>query len=226
MTEEGVKRAARIMDETASKEGDITLQEVVLSQVDESERTIYFFECIEPELLQRLVPTLHFMAAQSDEPITLECGSPGGMDGPMFALADAIESLRAPVDIKAYGQLSSAATVLLSVCRHRLVGENCQVLLHAFTNQQAADNYSTARELADALASAGLAARRWARLLARRTKRSHLPYVELLALALGERPEVRLVGAEIVDAGLADGLLHVSAAHHQGQQLELPLREG
>lgn len=200
------------MTDPTQEEGDITLQDIVGGQIDEGSRTIYFFESVEPELIQRVIPTLRFLAEESDDPITLECSSPGGRDAPMYALVDAIESLGVPVDLRAYGYLSSAATVLFGVCRHRLVGEHCVVVIHAFGVNL--DGSYTAREMETLLVSCRASARRWAMLLSRRTNRDILPFDDLHAIAVGEMAERELVGVELVGAGLADGVLktpHTSA---------------
>jgi ATP-dependent protease ClpP protease subunit len=188
------------------EEGDITLDRVVVQQVDESSRTIYFFESIDAPLLRRLIPTLNFLAEESDEPIYLECTSPGGADGVMFALADAIETLSVPVHLRAYGLLASAASILFAVCAERYVGRHCEMLLHGFLTDLDAGPY-TARDLIDQLESVRLSARRWARIMSRVTHPDILPFDELLDIALGNTPERRLVGAELVSAGLANGLL-------------------
>jgi ATP-dependent protease ClpP protease subunit len=184
----------------------ISLAEMVSQEVDEESRVVYFFEDIEMDLVRRIAPTLRYLADTDDGPITLECGSPGGADGAMFMLADIIASLGVPVHLKAYGSLCSAGTVFFAVCAERYVGANCEVLLHAFGVGLNGGEYS-ARTLADRLASCRLSAHRWALLLSTRTNPDVLSYDDLLAIALGDAPEQRLVGATLVSAGLADGVL-------------------
>lgn len=192
----------------------VGLPEIIALEADADGGVIYLFEEVSSTLLRRIVPTLYWMASEHER-IKIVATSPGGSDACMFALADVIQSLDVPVDLDAFGHLSSAATILLAVCDVRRVGPLTEVCLHSFRVSGVDDSNSV--ELVRAVASVERAAERWAGLLAVRTEAA---YVDLDAsraalhlIATGASDERRLIGLDIVEFGLADSLVPLPLAH-------------
>lgn len=179
-----------------------TLGEVLGYDCDESTGEVYLVGDISMETLQHLLPKLSYLSERLEE-ITLVAYSPGGSDTAMLGLADYISHLETPVHLQAWGQCSSAATVLFAVCENRVVGPNTEAIFHAFHGESVGD--LTARFHRDALTRTITYAQRYATLIA---ARSSLSYKLLKDIALDEAPEVRLYGVELVQAGLADQVAH------------------
>jgi ATP-dependent protease ClpP protease subunit len=77
---------------------------------------------------------MHKLYDASSAPIELHMSSFGGCVYSALRLIDEIES--APVQIKFVGggQIMSAATVIMSVCDHRIVHKNARIMLHDGSN--------------------------------------------------------------------------------------------
>lgn len=180
-------------------ESEPSLSETLRLQIDEDERVIFIFEDVSAELLQRLVPALHHMDFESDDPITLHVGSPGGSAMDMFSLADAIHGLESPVNLQVYGQLSSAATVLYGVCAHRIIGPYSETLLHGIYFH-VEGNY-TADDFRKEVGRLRVWADRWARIM---SLRGNVAEEWLRRVALGEEGDLVLTPATLVMIGWAD----------------------
>jgi ATP-dependent protease ClpP protease subunit len=187
----------------------VGLPEIIALEADADGGVIYLFEEVSSTLLRRIVPTLYWMASEHER-IKIVATSPGGSDACMFALADVIQSLDVPVDLDAFGHLSSAATILLAVCDVRRVGPLTEVCLHSFRVSGVDDSNSV--ELVRAVASVERAAERWAGLLAVRTEAAY-SRAALHLIATGASDERRLIGLDIVAFGLADSLVPLPLAH-------------
>lgn len=187
------------MTDPVETEPEQSLSDTLSLEADENERSIFIFEPIEALVLKRLIPTLHHLDFESDDPITLHISSPGGTTQTMFALADAIQALESPVNLVVYGQLSSAGTVLFAVCAHRVVGRSAEALLHAFSFELEG-NYC-AHSLKQEIAHLDRCALKWATLMAERGS-VEVPW--LRRIALGEEDEVVLSPATLVMIGWAD----------------------
>ncbi len=187
----------------AASEPEASLSETLANQVDENERAVYLIDDINPEMLRRIIPTLHHLDYESDDPITLHVSTPGGISQCMFALADCIGALVSPVNLIGYGEISSCGTVLLAVCAHRAIGSQCSVLLHGFSYDM--EGSFSAYELRAQADQMETKARRWARLMAQRGGVALEPW--LLSVALGEVDEVYLSAPTLVMMGWADTIL-------------------
>lgn len=203
-------------DPTEITEHDPSLAEVVSMGCDESTGEVFLINELNGQSLQELIPKLGYLAERLDR-ITLVVYSPGGSDTAMMALADFISSLSTPVDLRAWGQCSSAAAVLFAVCAHRVVGPHTEAVFHAFSCSMDGEPLTGAFHR-ESLTRTQRYATDLATLFAERCPQLSFP--TLVSIFMGDHREMRLYGAELVQMGLADHVIG-SAGPLSPAQLEL-----
>ncbi|MEM7263644.1 MAG: ATP-dependent Clp protease proteolytic subunit, partial [Planctomycetota bacterium] len=85
-----------------------------------------------PSLSERIIPSLHWLDAQSDDPIRLFINTPGGSADDGFAIHDAIRFIRSPVLCITNGLNASAGTIILlaSPKERRFSLPNSRIMIH------------------------------------------------------------------------------------------------
>ncbi len=98
----------------------------------EKHRTLYISEGVSPKLSARIIPALHWLDAQSDDPIRLFINTPGGSADDGFAIHDAIRFIRSPVLCISTGLNASAGTIILlaSPKEYRFALPNSRIMIH------------------------------------------------------------------------------------------------
>lgn len=98
----------------------------------EKHRTIFISEEVSPKLTRRIVPSLLWLDAQSDDPIRLFINTPGGSADDGFAIHDTIRFIRSPVFCITNGLNASAGTVILlsSPKENRFALPNSRIMIH------------------------------------------------------------------------------------------------
>lgn len=98
----------------------------------EKHRTLYISEGVSPSLSERIIPSLHWLDAQSDDPIRLFINTPGGSADDGFAIHDAIRFIRSPVLCITNGLNASAGTIILlaSPKERRFALPNSRIMIH------------------------------------------------------------------------------------------------
>jgi ATP-dependent Clp protease protease subunit len=82
--------------------------------IDKGNRRIFLFDDIDTIPIGMVIKGLYYMDSESQtEPIELFIGSYGGSEYDMFALYDAIRTLKSPVHTTAIGKCMSAAPLLV-----------------------------------------------------------------------------------------------------------------
>ena len=92
-------------------------------------RTIYLIGSIDSGLLSGFLPVLHSLDA-SRGPITVVLASDGGDVEVGWAIYDAIRGAKNRVTIDGYGNVYSAAVLILQAGDLRRLTKNCRVMLH------------------------------------------------------------------------------------------------
>ena len=192
MIEEGagfVSTPVRLVDQVVESGVNDALDAIYLADIDESTGT-WFCEVVD-----------HMNAKADTNSIVLNLNSPGGDVVSMFTIHDAIRLSRRPVRVEAFGQVCSAAVLILACAHERLVSESTCLMSHEPTTGNEALGIRAAKE------------RRkyddwnhswWCDLMARYTPRDPTWWKRTTE----RKAELwKLGGAEIVEAGLADRLL-------------------
>ena len=118
----------------------------------EKHRTLFISEQVSPKLTRRIVPSLLWLDAQSDDPIRLFINTPGGSADDGFAIHDAIRFVRSPVLCITNGINASAGTVILlsSPKEYRFSLPNSRIMIHqpsSGVRGKASDILTTATEI-------------------------------------------------------------------------------
>lgn len=119
---------------------------VTIVQVEQDLRTVGLFGDVDEEkvaevvggflLLRECGLTMECESA-NDTPIEFIISTPGGAAHDMFAIYDAMRSVRdkCPIHTVAFGKVMSAGVLLLAggTKGHRKIGKNCRVMIHGVT---------------------------------------------------------------------------------------------
>jgi ATP-dependent Clp protease protease subunit len=100
--------------------------------VDVKNREVYLGE-VEDETAEELAITLNYLAGLSGEPIKIWINSPGGDVTGMFAIHDLFRACPALIHTIGYGEIVSAAVLLLTCGHKRFVTESCVLMSHEST---------------------------------------------------------------------------------------------
>jgi len=96
--------------------------------VNAKARTVYIGD-IDENTAAWFAGVLHYLQGE-DEPISVWLNSPGGDVISMFAIHDLIRDATVPIRMVGYGQVCSAAVLLLACAPRRLVTESCMWMSH------------------------------------------------------------------------------------------------
>ena len=141
---------AREKDDDAKEKGGGAPR--VAKEMLEKHRTLFISEEVSPKLTRRIVPSLLWLDAQSDDPIRLFINTPGGSADDGFAIHDAIRFVRSPVMCITNGLNASAGTVILlsSPQELRFSLPNSRIMIHqpsSGVRGKATDIQTTALEI-------------------------------------------------------------------------------
>lgn len=98
--------------------------------VDIRRRRIFLHGDVDEGTIAYATRGLLFMAAESDDPVTLFISSYGGSIDETFVLYDVLQRVSCHVTTVALGFCMSAAPLLLAAGHTRLASENCDFMLH------------------------------------------------------------------------------------------------
>ncbi len=93
-------------------------------------RTIFFFEEITSESMQRFIKNLHILDNYKEGDINIKMSSEGGCVASGFAMYDAIKACESDVNIYGYSEIASMATVVFQAGNKRILMPNSYMLLH------------------------------------------------------------------------------------------------
>jgi len=83
--------------------------------VDRQNRRIFFFDDVDDKPIGIIIKSLYWMDSENpDKPIELYVNSFGGCEYDMFALHDAIQTIKSPISTIAIGKCMSAAPLLVA----------------------------------------------------------------------------------------------------------------
>lgn len=114
---------------------DLTEDKVTLLTeygLDLDNRRIYLFEEIDHISAYNVILGLHLLG-DSEEPIELHVGSPGGELSCMFQIYDAVQQCSSPVQTYGWGEVASAALLVLACGKHRYAHKHCWSMAHSAT---------------------------------------------------------------------------------------------
>lgn len=94
------------------------------------ERKIPLFFEISVDSAAFLISRLLALDSESNEEITIYINSPGGSTPDMFAIIDTMKMIKSPIRTVVMGQASSAAAVIASAGKTRLITKNSEVMIH------------------------------------------------------------------------------------------------
>jgi len=140
--------------------------------VDKHNRRIFLFDDIDNHPIGMVIKALYYMDSESNSnPIELFIGSYGGTEYDMFALYDAVRTIKSPVYTTAIGKCMSAAPLLVSAGKkgHRYATPNTFFMVH-----QSWDEYGVKRtdELKIDIKHLEDKNRRWYELMEKHTKKN------------------------------------------------------
>lgn len=118
-------------DEDYEKEPRFRESQIVMDLL-KKERTIIISEEVSPKLTQRVLSSLLWLDAKSNDPIQLYLNTPGGAADDGFAIHDAIRFVKSPVHCISIGLNASAGIlILLSATKDRRVAlPNSRLMIH------------------------------------------------------------------------------------------------
>lgn len=148
--------------------------------------------------MSRVVRSLLYLD-QTDGDIELWINSPGGEETEMFGLYDVIQTLDNDVDTVGFGEVCSAACLILACGKTRFVTPNCFFMSHASSAVIPAhlDMYSAQQRFA----FGERMDKRWAQLMARHTKHGTKWWSNLHR---GETRELWLDAKQMLSHGIVD----------------------
>lgn len=138
--------------------------------VDKDNRRIFLFDDVDNMPIGLVIKALYMMEAEGPKkPIELFVGSYGGCEYDMFALYDAIQICRSPVNTVAIGKCMSAAPLLVACGRkkYRCATENTCFMVH----QGHGDIGGKVDEVRNDLEHWKELEKRWCRLMEKHTKK-------------------------------------------------------
>jgi len=119
---------------------------VTIVQVEQDLRTVGLFGDVDEEKVAEVIGGFLLLRecgltmeceASNDIPIEFIISTPGGAAHDMFAIYDAMRSVRdkCPIHTVAFGKVMSAGVLLLAggTKGHRKIGKNCRVMIHGVT---------------------------------------------------------------------------------------------
>ena len=117
----------QVVRQLAEDQKPVDLTATLLEQ-----RMVFYSDEVNSETANRLIKQLLYLAAISDDPITLYINSPGGSVVDGMGIYDTIQRIKAPVHAVVCGMAASMGAVILSGCEkgHRMVLPHAEVLLH------------------------------------------------------------------------------------------------
>jgi ATP-dependent Clp protease protease subunit len=172
-------------------------------EVDVDRRRIYMLGEIEDDTGGWFSKILHYLQAKDAEaPVELWINSPGGDVESMFAIHDLIQQSKCPIELHGFGEVSSAAVLLLACGTpgKRFVSENCCLMAHEFFGVGAAHTLGM-RAAKDRRKWEDWITVRWQELMGRYAKGGKAHWRRVTEKG-GEY--WLLGGQEIVEAGVAD----------------------
>ena len=139
--------------------------------VDRANRRIFLFDDIDSQPIGMVIKGLYYMDSESQSsPIELFVGSYGGCEYDMFALYDAVRTLKSPVHTTAMGKCMSAAPLLVCAGEKgsRYATPNTFFMVHQGWDDLGAKRFD---ELKRDLVHFGKLNERWCDLMAKHTKK-------------------------------------------------------
>jgi ATP-dependent protease ClpP protease subunit len=85
---------------------------------------------IEYKMATQFIKNLHLLNQINNDSILVHLQSPGGDWIHGMAMYDAISSVSSPVNMLAYGEISSMSSILFQVANKRIMMPNCDFLIH------------------------------------------------------------------------------------------------
>lgn len=115
-------------------------------QADVDKREVYLFGEIDQDTGNAFMMIFRHMVNRSHEPITIWLNTPGGDLEVAFMFYDMVTTSPAPVTIIGTGSCCSAGVLMLACGDKRFVAENCVVMNHESTFENADLKYSEAKD--------------------------------------------------------------------------------
>ena len=95
-----------------------------------AKRTLFLFSDFYQDTAEELIKSMLLLDAESSEDINIMINSYGGAVFSLFAILDAIKSIKSPVNTICLGEADSCGAVLLSAGVNRYIGENSRTMIH------------------------------------------------------------------------------------------------
>ena len=93
-------------------------------------RQIFLFSPIYDFTAESVIKQLLDLDRESNEEITMFINSPGGQVNAMFAILDIMDVIKSPIRTVVTGIAASAASVIASSGKKRLMTENARFMIH------------------------------------------------------------------------------------------------
>ena len=127
------------------------------------DRKIYLIGTIDEAMVERFAGELDALNAESSKPIEVELSSEGGTHYASLAIVGRIRNSKAPVHVKAYGYIMSAAVLILACADKRFMCEHAWVMVH----EDSGKVKGSTSDLAKQIEQMGREEEQWCRLMDR-----------------------------------------------------------
>jgi len=180
------------------------LQHIFNLRVNPQNGYIYMGE-IEEDTDEDLAMALDYFAHSGIQEVTIRLNSPGGDVKSMFAIHDLIRTSPRDICVVGYGEICSAAVLILACAHRRVVMENCCLMSHEPKVTGDEDGLGL-RAAKDRRQWEDWILTQWCELMARYTGKEAKWWKDLTEK---KKAEYWLLGGKaIVEAGLADEVIH------------------
>lgn len=150
--------------------------------------------------IENVIRSLLWLDQQSSDTIELWINSPGGLEIEMFGVYDIIQSLHSPVRTVGFGEVCSAAGLLLACGAERYAFPNCFFLSHLGESSVSGD----IQEITSYQAHYQKVKDKWAALMAAHTKHTKKFWLEIHNE--GSKRELWLDTKEMIRHGIIDDI--------------------
>lgn len=161
-------------------------------------RQIFIFSVIDSWLAEDVVRRLLAYDRESEDEITIFLNSPGGSVLHMFGIIDTIRVIKSPVRTVVVGMAASAAAVIASSGKPRLVMPSAQILLH----EASAGTMGTVSDMRETLGQIEKLNAQMVSVLAKNTGRPKSEISETI-----KKTDKYFSASEAISYGLADRIL-------------------
>lgn len=164
-------------------------------------RKIYIIDEISDESYLAFTKRLSALERQGKGAIDVELCSPGGIATYALAFANRIQSSPCEIKVTAYGEIASAAVLILAVGDHRVMAADAWVMVHEDSISFSSGSAMPLKDMERITRHGRRMEHQWAALLANLTSASQEEWADLHAA------ETWLTAEKCLDLGLVDAII-------------------